>query len=61
MFPLEISRNTQRVICMLVATVIVTASFAYGVIKTQPDALRTTAQGYTVTIVQLPEAELPSE
>jgi hypothetical protein len=57
MFSFEVSRNTQRVICMLVATVIVTASFAYGAIKAQPEAHK----GYTVTIVQLPGAELPSE
>jgi len=61
MFSLDISRNTQRVICMLVATVIVTASFAYGAIKAQPEAHRTIARGYTVTIVQLPAAELTSE
>jgi len=49
MFSLEFSRNTQRVICMLVATVIVTGSFAYGAIKSQPQAHR----GYTVTVVEL--------
>jgi hypothetical protein len=54
MFSLEFSRNTRRIICMLAAAVIVTASFAYGAMKAQPEAHR----GYTVTIVELSGNEL---
>jgi hypothetical protein len=45
----QVSRSTQRVICMLMAAVIVTASLSVAVISAQ-SALH---EGYSVTITQL--------
>jgi hypothetical protein len=46
----ELSRNAQRVVCMLLSAVIVTASLSFGAFEAQ-SAMH---EGYSVTITQLP-------
>jgi hypothetical protein len=45
----EISRNTQRVVCMLLATVVVAVSLSIGAVGAE----NASHSGYTVTITQL--------
>lgn len=45
----DLSRNTQRAVCMLLSVVIVAASLSFGVYKTH-DAMHS---GYSVTVTQL--------
>jgi hypothetical protein len=45
----EISRTTQRVVCMLLATVMVAASLSIGAVGAQSAS----HSGYSVTITQL--------
>jgi len=49
MFLTELSRSTQRAVCMVVAVVIVAASLSIGAIGAQSAA----HEGYSVTITQL--------
>ena len=48
--PTEFSRNVQRVVCMLLSAVIVTAGLSFGAFEAQ-SAMH---EGYSVTITQLP-------
>jgi hypothetical protein len=45
----QLSRSTQRIVCMVLATVVVAASLSLGVVGAQ-SALH---DGYSVTITQL--------
>jgi hypothetical protein len=45
----DISRNTQRVVCMLLATAIVAVSFSLAAVGAE----NAVHNGYTVTITQL--------
>jgi hypothetical protein len=49
MFTSEISRTTQRFVCMLMATVVVAASLSLGAFGAQS----ATHLGYSVTITQV--------
>lgn len=46
---LELSRNTQRTVCMLLAAVIVTVSLGLGAFAAQSQL----HDGYSVTVTQL--------
>lgn len=44
----ELSRNTQRTVCMLMSAAIVTVSLSLGAFAAQPET-----HGYSVTVTQI--------